>query len=567
MKLLFRQYLASLREREELDAILPDLLSELGYTVYSRPQRGTVQAGVDIAAVGKDDDRERKIFLFSVKQGDLTRQTWDGTPQALRASLNQILDTYIPTKIPKRYQAFKVVICLVFGGDMQEQVRGDIAAFIKKNTTKKVSFDEWNGDKLAGLLLQGVLREEIMPKALRSHFQKAVAMVDEPDIAVAHFGRLIDDLCNHANDDKARVRVVRQVYIALWVLFVWARDADNVEAPYRASEYVLLRVWDLLRPCIGRKMKAVNKAITLVLHYTIQLHIVIASELLEKKILPYVGIRDGISIAVRTRTHVDVNLKLFDILGRIALTGLWIHWLIERDSDKARRKVAQTQVAMLASMGFKLINNNRTLFLPLQDQQAIEVALFLVLVGALEGNKEDARAWLHEMAERLAFTIRTHGRYPCTFTEYRDLAAHPRARTDEYRKEATAGSILIPLLAGFLSALSDTDALETLTGLKGKELQHCTLQLWLPDESSEAGLYVGRRDHGLALCDLPLSTTGDELLKTVRESCRNSKPFKDLSAIATGYWPVVLTACRHYRLPVPPQFWIEFVDTPSTDAV
>ena len=121
MKLLFRTYLASLREREELDAILPDLLSELGYTVYSRPQRGTTQSGVDVAAVGKDDDGERKLFLFSVKQGDLTRQSWDGTPQALRSSLNEILDTYIPTKIPKRYQKLKIVICLVFGGDMQEQ--------------------------------------------------------------------------------------------------------------------------------------------------------------------------------------------------------------------------------------------------------------------------------------------------------------------------------------------------------------------------------------------------------------------------------------------------------------
>jgi hypothetical protein len=121
-------------------------------------------------------------------------------------------------------------------------------------------------------------------------------------------------------------------------------------------------------------------------------------------------------------------------------------------------------------------------------------------------------------------------------------------------------------LAGFLSALADTDALQALTSLKGKELQHCTLQLWMPDESSEAKLYVGARDHGLALCDLPLSATGDELLKTVREACRDSKPFKDLSAIATGYWPIVLTACRHYRLPVPPQFWINLVDTPPNSA-
>ncbi len=196
MKLLFRSYLASLRERGELDAILPDLLSELGYTVYSRPQRGTAQAGVDIAAVGKDEDGERKVFLFSVKQGDLTRQSWnDGTAQALRPSLDEILDNYIPHRIPKRYQELKIVICLVFGGDMQEQVRGTVNGYIKKNSTDKISFDEWNGDKLAGLLIQGILREEIMPKALRSHFQKAAALVDEPDIAYQHFSRLVYELC------------------------------------------------------------------------------------------------------------------------------------------------------------------------------------------------------------------------------------------------------------------------------------------------------------------------------------------------------------------------------------
>lgn len=560
MKLLFRNYLASLREREELDAILPDLLSELGYIVYSRPQRGTAQAGVDVAAVGKDDDGQRKLFLFSVKQGDLTRQSWDGTPQALRSSLNEILDTYIPTKVPKRYQKLKIVICLVFGGDMQEQVRSTVNGFIKRNSSKRISFDEWNGDKLAGLLLQGILREEIMPKTLRSHFQKAVALVDEPDIAYQHFGRLVYELCKGANDDRARVRTARQLYIALWVLFVWARDVDNVEAPYRAGELTLLNIWNLLRSYIGKKPNVAGKSITQVLHYAIELYIAIASELLERKILPHVGARDAISMAVQTRSSVDVNLKLFDILGRIALTGLWVHWFIAQDSDAKRRSVNRDQAARLVTMGYQLIENNQALFLPLQDQQAIEIALFLVLVVELNGNRNDAHAWLHEMVERLSLTVRTHGRYPCVFTEYRDLVAHPREQTDDYRKEAASGSILIPLLAAFLSALNDHEALEQLVDLKAKELQHCTLQLWMPDNLSESSIYLGARDHGVALCDLPLSASGHELLKTVRDVCNQSKDFDSLSAIATGYWPMILTACHHHRLPVPPQFWINIVD-------
>jgi hypothetical protein len=149
MKLMIREFVASLRERGELDAILPDLLSELGYTIISRPGRGTRQHGVDIAAVGQDDDGQRKVFLFSVKQGDLTRQDWDGTPQALRSSLNEIQDAYIPSRIPKRYQDLRVVICLCIGGEILEQVADDVRGYISKHTTDRVAFDEWNGDRIA----------------------------------------------------------------------------------------------------------------------------------------------------------------------------------------------------------------------------------------------------------------------------------------------------------------------------------------------------------------------------------------------------------------------------------
>jgi hypothetical protein len=567
MKLLFRSYLASLRERGELDAILPDLLSELGYNVYSRPQRGTAQAGVDIAAVGLDDDGKKKVFLFSVKQGDLTRQSWnDGTAQALRPSLDEILDNYIPHRIPKRYQKLKVVICLVFGGDMQEQVRSTVNGYIRRNSSKKISFDEWNGDKLAGLLLQGILREEIMPKALRSHFQKSVALVDEPDIAYRHFSRLVRELCALADGDKAKIRTARQLYIATWVLFVWARDVGNVEAPYQASELLLLNLWDLVRPYIGKKGSSAGKAITLVLHYAIQLHLAIASELVERKILPHVGIQDGIAMAVQGRSSADINLKLFDTLGRIALTGLWVHWLVERYTDESARTDARLKITQFTEMGFKLINNNRALFLPLQDQHGIEVAMFLLFVTAVNGNRHDAHAWLREMVNRISYSIRTHGKYPCAFLEYRALVAHPRERTDEYRKEATAGSILIPILAAFLSALESHEALEKLVDLKAKELEHCTLQLWLPDNSSEDNFYNGAGDHGVALSDVPLSRTGNELVSLVKNACEQTEGYSALSAIVTGYWPIIVTACRHYRLPIPPHMWIDMVYDPSLDA-
>ncbi len=561
MKLLIRDYLASLKEREELDAILPDLLSELGFTVYSRPRRGTLQRGVDIAAIGEDDG-ERKVFLFSVKQGDLTRQDWDGTPQALRSSLNEIRDAYIRNRIPARHKDLKIVICLAFGGDVHEQVRESLAGYIAENTTERITFDEWNGDKIAGLILKGILREEILPKVMRSSFQKAVAMVDEPAISYEHFGRLSRSLCAAGvASTKARVRAARQLNICLWILFVWARDADNLEAPYRASELALLNVWELLRPTIGSKSREA-KALSAVVLQIIQLHLHIASEFIVRKVTPHVHVRHGMSMAIGSQSSLDVNLALYEVLGRIGLTGLWLYWLGGR-GGREEEEAARECVVNLTQAGLALISNNPALLLPITDRQGTDIALFLQLWVVSGLDAVGVTSWLREMARRLDFTIRTRGRYPSCSSDYRELADHPLDRSDDYFKDATAGSTVIPLVAAWLQALGQEEDVKALGRLVREELEHCTLQLWKPDAASEDELYGGGKDHGQAVCDLSLEEGGGQLIATIARACRVDTAFENLSPIKAGFWPVILVACRHHQLPIPPEFWIESLTPPS----
>lgn len=553
MKLLIRDYVSSLKERQELDAILPDLLSELGYNVISRPGRGTTQRGVDIAAVRKDEKGREKVYLFSVKPGDLSRQEWDGNSQKLRSSLNEILDEYIPQRIPAAYRKCKVVVVLCLGGDIHESARSLVTAFTKRNTKGKVSFEEWNGDKIAELLLTGVLREELLPKPLRSSFQKAVAMVDQPDIAFEHFGNLVTALRKGAVKDKDKVRAARQMYICLWVLFVWARDIDNVDAPYRCSEAVLLQLWQMVRAFIGKK-NATARGVISVLQHTINLHIQISGEMLDK-ILAHAGRRAAISTAVASRSPVDVNLKLFDILGRLGMAGHWALWVATVGGQPLDPAV-QAALERAAKSGMQMINNNPALYLPIQDDQAIDMALFLVFAVRFRAFDADIHTWLKEMASRLDIAVRSNGRYPYGFSDYQDLIAHPRERSAEYRKEALAGSILIPLLAAWLAGFKDQDALDKLIALKAGDLTDCTLQLWLPEKESEDHLYLNDDMHGAALADLPLGGDGSGLLQTIVDACDANDGFDALSVNTSGYWPLLLTACRHYRLPVPPQFWI-----------
>ena len=183
MKLVFREYLASLRERDELDVVLPDLLSELGYNVISRPSTGPRQFGVDVAAVSPAVNGEQQLYLFSIKQGDLTRAEWAAVPQGVRSSIYEIVDAYIPNRVSNQYKGLKVVICLCFGGSVSEAVRDTLKGVIDRESNDRISFQEWNGDYMAGLLAHGVLQHQHVSKGLQSRFQKSIAMLDEPDVS------------------------------------------------------------------------------------------------------------------------------------------------------------------------------------------------------------------------------------------------------------------------------------------------------------------------------------------------------------------------------------------------
>jgi hypothetical protein len=558
VKLLVRQYVASLRESGELDAILPDLLSELGFNVISRPMIGTRQYGVDIAAVGEDKDGERKLFLFSVKQGDLTRADWEGTPQALRPSLDEIRTIYLRLRVPKEYQNLKTVICICFGGEVRQNVQDNVTGYIEEHTSDSLTFQQWNGDLISGLLIDGILKNSLVEPALRTSFQKAVAMVDEPAVCFEHFSDLVHQLCEkQADTTKDRATIARQLYLCLWVVFVWARDAENVEGPFLASELVVLRCWKLLQPSLGKKSKASRESGE-VFNEIVELHFAIFDELVSEKILPHVDKLHAISTAVGSSSPVDVNLKLFDLAGRIALHGLWRLWLASGDAHLpvVRDDWDEKQAQDLAQKLVLLARNNPALVSPMQDAQSIDITLGLMFLTMQRDWQPAASNWVEALTQQIVFSFRTHARYPTIQSSYRELLYHPRERSDEYRREQTAGSTLIPLLSLWAARLGDTETAQHLTDFTEKYLDHCNCQLWLPDEDSEDHLYSRADEHGAMLNGVPITPDGQEAMEMIREECSASPHFPALSAIEMGHWPILLLACRHYRLPVPPQLWM-----------
>lgn len=100
-----------------------------------------------------------------------------------------------------------------------------------------------------------------------------------------------------------------------------------------------------------------------------------------------------------------------------------------------------------------------------------------------------------------------------------------------------------------------------------KDVMHCVLhlhkaagQLWYPDERSEDHFYKNSDAHGAVLANLALNTSVGEFLAQVFGECEETKHFEELSAVKYGWWPLIIVACRNYRLPLPLHFLIGLRD-------
>lgn len=330
MKLILKQYLASLKERAELDAVLPDLLSSMGLNVFISPTRGVKEYGVDIAAVGQINGEVEKVYLFSVKSGNLTRETWNGhTAQALKPSLDEILYAFIPSRIPPQHRDKNIVICLCFGGDVTSGIRQDVCGYEQCNTRGNISFEEWNGDKLSELIQCYLLRDALLPSSNQSLLRKSLALLEEPESSSQHFSQLTSNILLSATDIDSVTSSITRINICLWVLFAWCRDSENLESAYISSEQALLLSWDKAKNYYTGRNK-VSTAFDSMLDTYHQ----ITDCYIDHCLIPHVEFKYALSHAVKSPCSIDVNIKLFDVLGRLSVKGLWILDSLAKSYDK-----------------------------------------------------------------------------------------------------------------------------------------------------------------------------------------------------------------------------------------
>lgn len=555
MNLIVREYVAQLRERNELDAILPYLLRQMGLTVITKPKIGTRQYGVDISAVGKYDSDQEAVYLLSVKAKNLNRNDWHDRPQGLRASCDEIIDYYIPKILSEKYSNYPINICLCFGDDIDEDILPMVNSYTSQAEERnpRIKFHQWNGDVLTNLIDQHLLGEKLLPLQHQSNFRKAIAMLNEPDVSLRYFQIVIHEILKNVNNKKNLILAIKQINTCLWILFSWSRDAENLESPYLASEYCLLQVWNACKDYLPKRDGTKNSIVEI---WTMLLntHLYI-SENYFFKLSAYSTVPFGLSRLVSSASEVSVNLKLFDMLGRFAMFGIWMqyHYSCIPQAETEKISAISEKIKFVENTIKSTLVNNTILFSPYKDNQFVEIYLVVIFLGMNEANSGDVINWLSIMLDRVKFSLSQNCYYPSTETRYEDIVNTCKLHDEEHKKAVTKSSFLYATIALIACYLNADELLQKIQDLKADYIPYCALQLWFPDSKSEDNIYVNSEVHGKAL--LIKNLAKKDILQEVGDTLKMPEFSRDkLSILTCGLWPIELLASRHYRIPISPVY-------------
>lgn len=561
MKIILKEYLASLKERGDLDkSVLPNLLSEIGLRVLNTPMVGTRQNGVDIAAVGKikGEDKRVYLYLFCIKAGNISRSDWSSGIQAVRPELDEIKDVYLRSNVARQYADLPIKICLCCGGELEETALTNWAGYTQRNTTDSISYEEWNGDRLADLMMRCLLARELLDEVPRRNFQKAVAMVNDPSACYEYARAFLRNLLiqEHASQKDQLLRL-RQSFICLHAVVAWGIEANNLESAYKVSELGILLCWNVIRKR-SPKQKPTKHDFTLefIFDQFLNLYLTVSKMYLAKTAFAYGEYLHALSLAVRSREPIDVNLAMFELLGRLAMHGIWTDFFSKRlpsaDAAVLRSMIDSKNRTLDTIVSF--INSNPTLNSPIRDDHMIEIALVMYLAQTTQSEIRFL-PWLKSIFHRTTFALLTNSQYPTCLRDYADLLIHPKSAEQSYRDEACAGSILYPYIYFWVQHSVDEQEIVEFTERLQKKIPNCTYQTWLPDEDSDDLMWSGEMYHGICVTDVSPLKGREALLDTLNKAIESCTAINDISAIKFGLIPMFLTACRHYRLPIPPNFW------------
>lgn len=564
MKLVIAEYLRSLKERDELDRLLPDLLVEMGYIPIARPQTGNRQYGVDIAARGKNPKTgDDELLLLVVKQGDIGRTEWEGSSQAVYQSINSIFHVYLKCHLEPQDQRRKIHIVVATGGDLKQTVQADWSGYVSDHQDK-ACIEFWGADAIAVLVETYLFDEHIFLDNDRRDLRRALALSgdSEYDRQDLHrlFLRMLDldskgQLTDNPKKGKALLKALRIVNLAAQAFGRWTLrdDGDSRQGLY-AIERALLWSWHRIQLADEKSQQvAVSNAFNMIWwgYYRF------AQQYFER-IQPYCHVEN--SLIRYASNGMESSLIAFEHIGILASIALFLG-LHPVSTEEERNFWAQNANVVVDALE-SWIKTNGVSSSPCLDRHSQDITLALFVMFGL-GRVETAKAWLRKLFRNVDYAYKARKYVPISTDSLDDLVEEGGWLNGQASDRMMEMSWMFATFAGWCVVLGMDDVYEVLAQNIQEDYPKVCLQLWHPEKDLFQYLYFQQTcfESGATEAPIHLPLKMDDYRKQMELILRSDfgKVLQDSPAAKAGLIVLDLIACRHFSTPIAPVLWYALI--------
>ncbi|EFH9690503.1 hypothetical protein F8Z35_22015, partial [Escherichia coli] len=475
IQLVLSHYLAGLHERNELDALLPELLKAMGHNVLSRPQIGPAQAGVDVLSTKAGADGVDEVFVFIIKFGNVGRADFYGGPQSIDPSIREACNDFLRNRLPERLKPLRKRIVLVSNGVLLQEAQAGFSALTEDIATRPLcSLEFWGTDQLTPCIEQYLFDETLLLARGKSDLRAALAGLEESSSAINRFISFVDACFEIQAEESVQSAETRKkkflrrcaaASMGWAVLLVWGKTEDNLKPGVVTGEYLILRMW---AEAVKLELYADNAFIDR-FETLVTLHIQALVDYFEK-VMPTL---ESPRAVLRWRPDRVFYLELmFEELGRMSTLLLLLQ---QKPGEETLRTTIRNTI-------IHLVNQHSGVLLPLYDGHSIDLTLlFCALMG--ESDWDNTRIIAGEVVARLHHALRTECYLPVDTDSLEDAIALNSNKAES--RDFFQTSTLVPALATVTSLLGDEEALQTLRDQLLPLMKGVTLERWFPTTTLE----------------------------------------------------------------------------------
>lgn len=563
MKLVIAEFLRTLKERDELDRLLPDLLVEMGYVPLARPQTGNRQFGVDLAVRGKDPRSGiDELLLAVIKKGDIGRTEWDGGQQSVRQSINEVLDVYLKSHVEPQDKGKNVHIVVVANGELKQVVQASWCGFIA-DVQPRASLEFWGIDQLAELIETYLLDEHVFRDEDRKQLRRALALSGDRDYDRRDLHRLFlrtlglstsGELETPQKTGKALLKALRIVSLSAHAFAAWALAEGDAKQGLRGMERALLWSWHRLQLSDDATRKeAMAEAFGMLWKGYL-----VACKNYFERVQPHCYTEDA--LLGYGGDSSELSMIAFDLVGTLATIGL--SQLLVMSADEAEFEVRCSHTRIVANALASLIGNNGICSSPCLDRHSQDITLALTLL-LLSDHVDDAINWLKKLVRNVDYSYKAKKYVPICTDSLDDLPEGSGWNGEQASERLMDSSWTLATLAGWSAILDQNDRYELLAKECSESYPGVCVQLWHPDETLYKHLYFSQAQFDCGASEAPIdlperATAWRAHIKTILASDQTA--IAEASPAANAGMPVLdLIACRHFSTPIPPVLWYQFV--------